>query len=183
MFHENFPKFLDSVLLAFSDDYNKSKSIEELKIIVFKDELSKGYSLDKPDENLQKLANSLFTYIEYLEYALNFLAQEGLVNYDESKRKDEKSITITSKGFFKIKTEGFAKKIKSDKKVIKLQKNTLKVAIFSLIVSVISVLVSLYVSTKSTTQNEQNNTSSKIHDSCSEKHPVKPTNVPDMLHK
>ena len=39
MLYENFPRFLDSILLAFSEDYNKSKSLDKLKSIVFKEEL------------------------------------------------------------------------------------------------------------------------------------------------
>lgn len=148
MFYKNFPKFLDTILLSFSDDYNKSKSIEELKNIVFKEELSKGYDLAKPDGNLKKLADSLFTYVDYLKYALNFLNQEGLVNYDESKRTDEKSITITSKGFFKIKTESYTNKIKNEKRNIKLQKWTFILAIISLAVSIVSAIVTTYVSVK-----------------------------------
>lgn len=122
MFYENFPKFLDKILSAFSEDYNIPKSLDELTQIVFKSQIDKGYDLDKPDENLKTLTNELFTYPEYLKYALDFLSQENLINYNKSARNDEKSITITSKGFFKIKTEGFEKKIKNDKINIRLQR-------------------------------------------------------------
>lgn len=122
MFYENFPKFLDRILLAFSNDYNKEKSLDELIQIVFKSQIANGYDLKKPDKNLKTITDELFTYPEYLEYALDFLNQENLINYNKSARSDEKSITITSKGFFKIKTEGFAKKIKNDKFNIRLQR-------------------------------------------------------------
>lgn len=122
MFHYNFPKFLDKILLAFSNDYNISKSLDELTQIVFKNQITKGYDLNKPNKNLKTITDELFNYPKYLEYALNFLDQEGLIKYDKSAGRNEKSISITSKGFLKIKTEGFSAKIKNDKFNICLQR-------------------------------------------------------------
>lgn len=168
MFYENYPQFLDSILFAFSEDYNNSKSLEELKSIVFKREFSKGYDLSKPDENLKRVTNELFTYSDYLRYGLNFLQQEGLITFDGTKRDNEKSINITSNGFFKIKTQGFVDKIKNDKEVIKLQKHTFYIAIFSLLVSVLSVGVTAYFS-NGTSENEKNNTITKTSSNCNHK--------------
>lgn len=168
MLYENFPKLLDSILLAFSEDYNSLKSLDELKQIVFKDVLGKGYSLSHLDENIKILGKEIFTSSEYLKYGLNFLSQEGLIIFDISKRDDEKSIKITSNGFFKIKTQGFEAKINNDKELIELQKTTLKVARISLIVSIISVFVSTYFSTK-TNGNEIYNNISKTSSNCNHK--------------
>src|SRR6187402_716427 len=112
MFYENYPRFLDSILLALIDNYQNSKTLDELKNIVFKDELSKGYKLDTPNENIKRLSDEVFTYTEYLKFAISFLHNDGLLIYDESKE----IIKITSKGFLKIKPEGFSDKIKNDKK-------------------------------------------------------------------
>ena len=171
MLYENFPHFLDSILLAFSEDYNNSKSLDKLKSIVFKEELLKGYDLNEPDENLKRISTEIFTYSEYLKYGLDFLNQEGLISYDNIKRDNEDSIKITSNGFFKIKTQGFESKIKDDKELINLQKNTFKVAILSLIVSIISVCVSTYFSTK-TTENEIYNNVSKTSSNCNHKNEI-----------
>ena len=152
MFYENFPLFLDSVLFAFSNDYNTVKSVNELKEIVFKKELSKGYDLNTPDENLKRLNSSLFTYVDYLEYALAFLHQEELVIFDKLRRSDEKSVTITSKGFFKIKTEGFATKIKNDKFNLKLQRIVWYSALITLGITVYTQLIKTNTSCNETSK-------------------------------
>ena len=181
MLYKNYPGFLDSILSAFSEDYNNSKSFDELKSIVFKNEISEGYDLNKPDENLKRFTTELFTYSDYLKYGLIFLKQEGLINFDESKRDNEKGISITSNGFFKIKTQGFEDKINNDKEVIRLQSRTLIVAIFSLIVSVISVILTAYFSNK-TNGNENNNNVFKNVSNCNHKI-YKPTNVSQSQQK
>ena len=110
MFYKNYLKFLDSILRCFSDDYNNSKSVDDLKQFVFKNALSKGYDINKSDENLKRITEEVFTYTDYLKYGIEFLKQEGLITYDDTKRDSEKNVRITSKGFNKIKTEGFYKK-------------------------------------------------------------------------
>ena len=181
MFYENFPKFLDAILISFSDDFNAEKSLEELTQIIFKEQIDKGYDITKPDENLKKLADELFTYPSYLIYALNFLQQEGLIIYNFTLRDNEKSIKITSKGFFKVKTESFSEKIANDKQLIFLQKVTVKIAIVSLFVSTFSVIISLYFST-----NSKKNTSDSIVPKTSynrnEKYLSIPKNVCDTLY-
>ena len=175
MLYENYPKFLDSILKAFSEDYNKELSLNDLKSVVFKNYLNKGYSLGDLDKNLEILVKETFTYSDYLIYGLNFLEKEELIIYDKSKTDRTKSINITSKGFNKIKTEGFEEKILNDKKVIKLQKDTLITAKFSLIVSVIALIITTYFSIK-TNETENCNNFSKISSSHNHK-TCKPTNV------
>ena len=175
MFYENYPKFLDSILLAFSNDFNKEKSLIELKNIVFKDYLSKGFSLQDLDKNLDILTKETFTYSKYLKYGLHFLQQEELINYDESKTDRTKSIFITSKGFHKIKTQGFEEKIITDREIIELQKNTLLTARRSLFVSIIAIILTTYFSIR-TNENMSNNNASKTSSNHSQK-TYKPTNV------
>jgi hypothetical protein len=121
MLYNNFPKYLDDILLSFSNDLNRYKSVRQLTGIVFKKEVSKKYDLSKPIENSTMLGNELFTYPSYIRYALEFLHREDYVIFDNTKRDDEESVIITSKGFYKIKTEGFAKKIRNDKRKSHLQ--------------------------------------------------------------
>ena len=118
MFYKNYPRFLDSILKCFTEDYKESKTIDQIKKIVFKDEISKGYDLDTPDENVDRLSDEVFTYTEYLIFALSFLHNDNLVVFDEKNN----SVTITTKGFFKIKTEGFEKKISNDRINLNLQR-------------------------------------------------------------
>lgn len=181
MFYENFPKFLDAILISFSDDFNAEKSLEELTQIIFKEQIDKGHDLTKPDDNLKKLGDKMFTYPSYLIYALNFLQQEGLIIYDLTLRGNQKSIKITSKGFFKIKTESFSEKITNDKQLIFLQKVAVKIAIVSLFVSTFSVIISLYFSTNSK-KNTSNNSVSKTSYNHNEKHLSVPKNVCDTLY-
>lgn len=161
MLQENFPKLLDRILSAFLDNYNSPKSLDELKSTVFIDILGKDYSLENLDKNLEIACKEIFDYTDYIKYGLNFLQEEGLIIYDSSKMDNEKSVRITSKGFFKIKTESFSDKIESDKQIKNLQKDTFivsieaskiakktfNVAIFSLMISVIAVVVTAYYST------------------------------------
>ncbi len=136
MLYKNFPTFLDTILYAFTKDYNVPKSLDELTEIVFKKEISKGYNINNPDENLKRLTNEIFNYPKYLEYALDFLNQEGLVYFDKTKRNNEKSIIITSKGFFKIRTQGFAEKIKTDKYNLRLQRTVWYSALATLVITI-----------------------------------------------
>lgn len=175
MLHENFPRLLDRILLAFLKDYNVPKSLDELKPTVFIDILGEGYSLDNLEKNLEIFCKETFDYTDYIKYGLNFLQQEGLITYDSSKRDDEKSVIITSKGFFKIKTESFSDKIENYKQIKKLQKNTLKVAIFSLVVSIISVIVTALLSSQYNDDN-LNNIPSKTYENQTYKQLYKPTN-------
>ena len=62
MFYKNYPRFLDSILKCFTEDYKESKTIDQIKKIVFKDEISKDYDLDTPDENVDRLSDEVFTY-------------------------------------------------------------------------------------------------------------------------
>ena len=137
MLYDNFPKYLDDILLSFSNDLDQTKSINELTKIVFKKEVSKKYDLNKPIENSRMLGNEVHTYPSYLRYALDFLHQEGYVVFDYTKRADEKSVYVTTKGFYKIRTEGFAKKIKNDRR-----KTCLQIAVW--ITALITFCITLY---------------------------------------
>ncbi len=145
MFYKNYLKFLDSILRCFSDDYNNSKSVDDLKQFVFKNVLSKGYDINKPDKNLKRITEEVFTYTDYLKYGIEFLKQEGLITYDDTKRDSEKSVRITSKGFNKIKTEGFYKKSKNDKINVWLQRSVW----FSALATLCITLYTQFIRTKS----------------------------------
>lgn len=135
MFEKNFPFFLDAILQSFVNDYNQIKSVDSLKSIVFKKEHSKKYNKKPSNANLDRLAKEVIHDSNYLIYALNFLQQEELIVYDNSKYNNVDSITITSKGYFKIKTEGFSRKIKNDRINVYLQRSVWLSALFSVILS------------------------------------------------
>lgn len=154
MLHKKFPKFLDKILLAFTDDFNQPKSLEQLKQIVFKKELSSNTNNLTADEHLSRMFTQAIDYNEYLEHALSFLQQEKLVVLNDA------NYSITSKGYFKIKTESFVQKIKNDK-----LKNILQISVW--VAALFTFLAMIYTTFIKTTGVPQQN----IHINCTCKYP------------
>lgn len=142
-FRENFPKLLDDILLSFSNDFNIPKSIDELKTIVFKKQLSKEYTSKNVDKNFDRFFKETDVYYEFLDYLLSFLHQEKLIVYNKSSIKAQSLVTITSKGFFKIKTESFHEKIRNDKYKTRLQISVWIVALLSFFITIFNQFITI----------------------------------------
>lgn len=114
--NKDFAKSLDSILKAFTLDFNKEKSIDELVNILFEKEIK-----TKPDNKNYSATvfGKMFDFKDYTKYCLNFLKDENLIDYSEEKEL----VKIKSKGFLKIRTEGFYQKIKNDKRNLWLQRS------------------------------------------------------------
>ena len=133
MLYKDFPLFLDSILDCF-ENVNKTKTVEEIKRTIFKDEFNKKYPLNTPNKNLEDLAKYVFDKSDYIRFGLEFLDNEKLIVYN----KENQTATITPKGFFKVKNESFSSII-SDKKVNQLlQRTTVACTIVALFISVYS---------------------------------------------
>ena len=121
--HNNPSKLLDGILKILADDFNSSKTINELTLKFFERELKK--------EEQFNLSVVIPQYETITLNALLFLLNEGFVS-----TKDNNSFLITTKGFIKLKTESFSKEIKNKTVNLLLQRATWFCSITALFISV-----------------------------------------------
>lgn len=133
MLYKDFPLFLDSILNCF-ENVNKTKTVEEIKRVIYKNELTKSYPPNTPNKNIEDLAKYVFDKSDYIRFGLEFLDNEKLINYS----KESQTATITPKGFFKVKNESFATIITDNKINQLLQRTTVVCTIVALFISVYS---------------------------------------------
>lgn len=121
--HKNPSKFLDVILKHLANDFNKSKNLNDLTILIFSKEIQKHHSITQGFIAEQ--------YETDILNALLFLKNEKLVesnnNYD---------FYITTKGFIKYKTENFTQEIRNKTVNLWLQRLTWVCAFFALLISV-----------------------------------------------
>lgn len=128
---KNPANFFDKILTFLSSDYNRSFTIDEIVNDVYKEEIVQN---SKSSSGLKGLTADTH-YKSNVINAIMFLKSQGLVAYDEQKE----TAFINTKGFIKIKTEGFVKEIRNKKVNLWLQRGTWVASIIALSLSVYTI--------------------------------------------
>lgn len=138
MIYKDFPAFLDLILSCFSNDFNAIKTVDEINNIIYKGSLDKELDKSNPatQENLDVMVKHILTNKDYVKFGLEFLHNENLINYNCEKE----TISITPKGFSKIKVEGFVKELSTKRTNLRLQRATWFCSICAIIISLYSIL-------------------------------------------
>lgn len=116
-------KIFDKILKYLSNDFNSSKSVNEITNIVFSKELKNKDPFD--------LSILLTQYENDTLNSLLFLKNESLVDSN-----DNVNFYITTKGFIKINTENFTQEIQNKKVNVWLQRGAWFCSILALFFSV-----------------------------------------------
>lgn len=123
-------KFFDGILNYLSTDYNKTFTIDEIIAKIYKKNIKNNA---KSSSGLDGLLADKY-YKSNVINAVMFLHSQDLISYDE---KDQ-TVFINTKGFVKIKTEGFVKEIRNKKVNLWLQR-------FSWFGAILAVSITVYV--------------------------------------
>ena len=128
-------KFFDNILKFLSSDYNRIFTIEEVVLEVYKKQIVEN---NNNNNNSNIGLDGIFADKYYESNVLNavmFLNSQGFVAYNEI----NKTVLINTKGFVKIKTEGFAKEIQNKEVNLWLQRSTWFCSIIALGLSVYTI--------------------------------------------